>query len=151
LFFATTVAIATFTSKRWFVGPEPVADQGWPSLRSLAVVAPVLILIQIALGAAFRHGAMGLVPHVIGALTVTAAMLTVCAFVMHQFPDHETLKPAAIHLLGMTLFQIFLGIAAFWGRMVVETNPQAMLVTTILHVAGGGLTLACAVSLSIQI
>ncbi|MGA3187190.1 MAG: COX15/CtaA family protein, partial [Bryobacteraceae bacterium] len=55
LFFSTTVAIALFTSKNWLQGPEIVEDHGWPSLRSLAIVTPAMVLIQIALGAAFRH------------------------------------------------------------------------------------------------
>src|SRR5438477_1356344 len=42
LFFSVTVAIAVFTSKNWRQGPEPVEDYGWPSLRSLALLTPVL-------------------------------------------------------------------------------------------------------------
>src|ERR1700679_2206457 len=44
LFFSTTMAIALFTSKKWMEGPEIVEDYGWPSLRTLAIVTPVLVL-----------------------------------------------------------------------------------------------------------
>src|ERR1700691_5232615 len=44
VFFSTTLAIALFTSKRWLEGPEMVEDHGWPSLRSLAIATPVMVL-----------------------------------------------------------------------------------------------------------
>src|SRR5579883_3337217 len=65
LFFSTTVAIAVFTSKSWTEGPDMVQDYGTPSLRALSVVLPTLLLAQVALGAAFRHGAMTVMAHVI--------------------------------------------------------------------------------------
>src|SRR6185295_5421486 len=58
LFFAAVVAVAVVTSAGWARGPELVNDYGWPSNRSLAVVSPVLVLMQIALGAAFRQKAI---------------------------------------------------------------------------------------------
>jgi cytochrome c oxidase assembly protein subunit 15 len=96
LFFSTTVAIAVFTSASWQQGPQLVNDYGSPSLRSLAILTPSLVLIQIALGAAFRHGAIGVMAHVIGAMVVSLTILIVCAFVLHQFPSHPALRPAAI-------------------------------------------------------
>src|SRR5579862_1409164 len=50
LFFAGTVAIALFTSASWLKGPVLLPDYGWPSLRSLAVFTPTLVLAQVALG-----------------------------------------------------------------------------------------------------
>ena len=47
LFFSCTIAMVLFTSKRWFDGPVYVKDSGWPSLRSLAIVAPAAVLCQI--------------------------------------------------------------------------------------------------------
>src|SRR6202020_728090 len=61
-------AIAVFTSRSWQQGPQLVNDYGAPSLRSLAILTPSLVLVQIALGAAFRHGAIGVMAHVIGAM-----------------------------------------------------------------------------------
>ena len=57
--FAVTVAVATATSPSWKTVPDLVEDHGWPSLGSLGRITPVLVLLQIALGAAFRHKAMG--------------------------------------------------------------------------------------------
>ncbi len=151
LFFSTTVAIALFTSKSWLAGPEIVEDHGWPSLRTLAVVTPVMVLIQIALGAAFRHRAISVLPHVIFSMVVTLAVLFVATFVMHQFPDHRALSAAAKALLGVTFLQVMLGVAAYYTRLQAAQEPLAMVLTTVAHVATGGLTLAASVVLSIQI
>jgi heme a synthase len=151
LFFSTTVAIAIFTSRSWQRGAEIVEDYGQPSLRSLAVVIPALVLAQIALGAAFRHGAMTVLPHILGAMVVAAAILIVCAFVLHQFPEHRALRPAAITLLVVTLVQVMLGIGAYYARLDASRNPVAMVIVTVAHVATGALTLASSVVLAIQI
>jgi len=151
LFFSVTVAIAVFTSRKWQEGPEPVEDYGWPSLRSLAIVTPILILLQIALGAGFRHRAFGLLPHVVGAMIVPLVILLVGVFALHQFPKHRSLRPAAVALLSITGVQVFLGVIAYIARINAAEYPLAMVLTTVTHVATGGLTLAASVVLAIQI
>jgi len=151
LFFSVTVAIAVFMSRKWQEGPEPVEDYGWPSLRSLAILTPVLILVQIALGAGFRHRAFGLLPHVIGAMLVPLVILLAGIFVLQQFPKHRSLRPAAIALLTITGVQVFLGVIAYIARINAFEYPLAMVLTTVAHVATGGLTLAASVVLAIQI
>jgi len=151
LFFSTTVAIALFSSKTWQQGPEIVEDHGWPSLRSLAILTPIMVLTQIALGAAFRHRAIGVLPHVLFSIVVTLAVLFVAIFVMHQFPNHRALSTAAKALLGVTFLQVMLGVAAYYTRLQAAQQPLAMVLTTVAHVATGGLTMAASVILSIQI
>ncbi len=151
LFFSTTVAIALFTSKNWLQGPEIVEDHGWPSLRSLAILTPAMVLIQIALGAAFRHRAIGVLAHVLFSMVVTLAVLFTATFVMHQFPGHRALSTAAKALLGVTFLQVMLGVAAYYTRLQAAQEPLAMVLTTVAHVATGGLTMAASVILSIQI
>jgi cytochrome c oxidase assembly protein subunit 15 len=151
LFFSLTVAIALFTSRAWQNAPEPVDDYGWPSLRSLSIVAPAMVVLQIALGAAFRHRALSLMPHILGAIVVPIVILLTATFVLHQFPTHAALRTAAKALLGITIAQLFLGIAAYYTRLQAAENPLAMVLMTVAHVAGGGLTLAATIALSIQI
>lgn len=151
LFFSMTASIALFTSKRWLRGAEPVEDYGWPSLRSLAIVGPVLVLVQIALGAAFRHRAIGLLPHIAGSVVVTLSLLIIGAFVLSQFPKHQSLRKAAHGMLGIVGLQVFLGIFAYYARMTAAENPLMMVLATVAHVANGGLTLAFTILLSIQI
>jgi heme A synthase len=153
LFFAATVAIAVFTSGRWKRGADLVQDQGWPSLRSLSTVGLVLVLLQVWMGAAFRHQAMGLMPHMAGAIVVAIVILMICMFVMQQFPEHTVLRPAANVLLALTLVQVVLGITALTTRMMAADNTvtRPVLVATVIHVATGALTLAGTVVLLILI
>ena len=151
LFFALTVAIAIFTSRVWLEGAEPVQDQGWPSLRSLSIFTPAAALTQIALGAAFRHKALGIMPHIVGAMLITLIILITGVFVLQQFPTHKTLRPAAATMLGVVFAQIFLGMMAYWVRVDETVDPRLMILSTVAHVAGGGLTLASTISLSILI
>jgi cytochrome c oxidase assembly protein subunit 15 len=151
LFFSTTVAIAMFTSRSWHEGAASVNDHGWPSLRSMAVATPVLVLAQIALGAAFRHRLIGVMPHVIGAMLVLLAILLFAVFVLHQFPGHHALRKAARALLLITFAQIVLGVLAYFARLEAAANPVIMVIATVAHVAMGGLTLAASVALAIQV
>jgi cytochrome c oxidase assembly protein subunit 15 len=151
LFFSTTIAIAIFTSRTWQTGPLLVEDYGKPSLRSLSIVTPGLVLLQIALGAAFRHGAIGVLPHIIGAMIVSLVILILGVFVLHQFPNHAVLRGAAKTLLAVTMVQVFLGIETYFARLGAAEKPLPMLIFTIAHVATGALTLASSVVLAIQI
>lgn len=151
LFFSLTVAIALFTSKSWLQGPEIVEDNGWPSLRSLAILTPILVLTQIALGASFRHRAITVLPHVLFSGVVLIATLFLATFVMHQFPNHEALHKSAKAMLMIVFFQVMLGVLAYYERMEALQHPLGMVLSTVAHVAVGGLTLASSVILSIQI
>jgi heme A synthase len=82
---------------------------------------------------------------------VPLAILLAGMFVLQQFPKHRALRPAAIGLLTITLLQVFLGIAAYVARINAADYPLAMVLTTVAHVATGGLTLAASVVLAIQI
>jgi hypothetical protein len=44
-----------------------------------------------------------------------------------------------------------LGVAAYYTRLQAATEPLAMVLTTVAHVATGGLTMAASVILSIEI
>jgi len=151
LFFSITVAMAVFTSRSFLAGPELVDDQGWPSLRSIAIALPIFVLAQIALGAGFRHGAISVLPHLIGAMIVTLVIMFAAIFVLHQFPDHWALRTSAKALLAITGVQIFLGILAYFMRLQAAEQPLAMVLSTVAHVAVGATTLAASIVLAIQI
>jgi cytochrome c oxidase assembly protein subunit 15 len=154
LFFTLTVAIAVFTSPAWKQGPEIVEDQGTPSLRTMAILTAIAIVGQIALGAAYRHRALGLVPHVIAAFVVLALALLAAMFTLQQFPKHRHLRPPAVALLVIALVQILLGIAAYLSRIYTTDSVQplpVMVFFTVLHVAGGGLAMAASGVFAIQV
>ncbi|MEK7751279.1 MAG: hypothetical protein AAB654_05135, partial [Acidobacteriota bacterium] len=154
LFFSTTVAIAIFTSPAWKRGPQMVDDAGTPPLRMLAVVVPIAVLCQAALGAAYRHKLLDVIPHIVGALVVAGLVGFASLLVLIQYPSHPALKKAAHSLLGLTFVQVFLGIAAYMSRITyTETaRPEPVMVLfTVLHVAAGALTMAASVALAIQV
>ena len=70
LLLSVLVAIAVATSKSWQHEPVCLPDKGWPSLRGVARNTLVLVVIQVALGAAFRYDVIGVMTHIIGALVV---------------------------------------------------------------------------------
>ena len=151
LFFAAAVAIVVVTSPAWSNGPEHVSDYGWPSMRSLAILTPIVVIIQIMLGAAFRQKALTLLPHVLGAMFVALVILLQSVFVLQQFPTHRALRPAAKTLLGIGFGQVFLGLTALIMKSMAEDTDPAVIVTVASHVTGGALTLATTIVLSILI
>jgi cytochrome c oxidase assembly protein subunit 15 len=151
LFFSTTVAMALFTSRGWKQGPEPVQDYGWPSMRSLAIVVPVLVFLQVTLGAAYRHQSISVLWHLLGAMLVSLAILVVCAFAMQQFPTHRALHSSAVTLISLTGAQVFLGLAVYTLRLETSENTLPVIVTILAHIATGAATLAASVVLGIQI
>jgi heme A synthase len=140
-------AFALMTMPFWEREPEYVRDYGWPSMRSLAAVVPALVLLQVALGAAFRQQVLGLMPHVLGAMIVSLLILMLAAFVLHQFPRHPYLRPAARALMVITFVQVFLGIAAFTVRSLPAQETEATLIAASGHVLTGALTLAASLIL----
>lgn len=148
---AMTAAASTATSAEWSQPPDRVEDHGWPSLGSLGKIVPVLVLIQIMLGAAFRHKSMGVLSHLFFAMVLILVILCICIFVMQQFPQHMTLKPAAHALMGIAFTQIFLGIGAFTVRSMTTKVTPTVIGVTAVHACVGALTLASAVVLSMHI
>jgi hypothetical protein len=151
LVFVFCAAITLLTSPGWNREPELVQDYGWPSLRSLSTAAALLVAIQVAFGAGFRHSAVGVMPHLLGALVVALFIMIVGAFATNQFPKHRSLRPMAIRLMVITSIQVFFGMAAFLLRMMaLDVNPT-FLAISVAHVAIGSLTFAASVLLVIQI
>ena len=151
MFFAAMIAAALVTSAAWNRGPEFVNDYGWPSMRSLAIFTPLLVILQIMLGAGFRQKALTLLPHVLGAMFVALVILLESIFVLQQFPVHRSLRPAAKTLLGVAFAQVFLGMTALIMKSMANDTDTSVVVTVAAHITGGAITLATTVALSILI
>lgn len=151
LAFAGTVAISVITSRSWSEPPEQVDDSPRLSLRLLSLVTLVLVILQVSLGAAYRHQAMGVIPHIIGALVVTIAILLTAVLVTNLYPDHGALRPAAKTLIGITFTQVMLGMAAFITRLMMAQGTLPVIIAGAAHVATGSLTLATAALLTLLI
>lgn len=146
LFFITVLSITLFTSAWWQrTDLQALEDVGSPKLRSLALLTTCAIFIQLILGAAFRHGAFGLLPHEIGAVVVLFLAIWTGRTVRKRFGSVRDLRRWGVLLQSVVGTQILLGLAAFWAvvQAVHEAQPTVMYVTlTVLHVLVGALTLA---------
>jgi cytochrome c oxidase assembly protein subunit 15 len=154
LFFSTTVAIALFTSRRWLAGPAMVPEDAENPLRGLSLAAPICILIQLFLGAAARHKAIGSIYHICWAPFATGVVLWVSMRILLHYARNRELRVSAVALISITLVQVFLGVGAFMTRVAYAdaVQPMPLMVTfTVLHVAVGALTLAASVVTAILV
>lgn len=150
VFFITVVSLALFSSRWWLSDLPPVDDNGSPRLRTLTVWTSALILAQIVLGAAFRHNAFGIIPHIIGAIIVTGMVFWTVLAVSRRFRAVKDLRRAARYLEVLLGVQLLLGGAAYWAvvaaRDAVQPTPTYVTIT-VAHVAVGALTFAASVIL----
>ncbi len=154
LFFSTTCAIALFTSPHWKCGPLPVAAAGFPAKPGTVVWLPAVVLLQVALGAAFRHKWLDLTFHVAGAFIVTGVVMYSAIVFLMNYREHAPLRTTATALLVITFAQVFLGVAAYMSRVATADAPQpmpVMVIFTVAHVALGALTMATSVLMAIQV
>lgn len=153
LFFSTLVALALFTGDWWqHIGPA-LEETAKPTLRTVSGLTAVLIFVQLILGAAFRHNAFGVLPHVFGAGMVTVMVAWTAAVVFSRYGHLGPLRRTAKWLLGLLCLQIGLGIAAYWAVLYQAQLPQPYplpVAITVAHVVNGALTLAAAVWLCLQ-
>ena len=150
LFFITIISIAVFTSRWWLSDLPQLDDPRTPSLRTLTAWTSVLILLQIVLGAAFRHNAFGIIPHIIGAIIVTGMVFWTVLAVSRRFREVKDLRHAARYLEILLGLQLVLGGVAYWAVLAARdaVQPTTIYVTlTVAHVAVGALTFASSVIL----
>jgi heme A synthase len=151
IFFAAVASLALFTSAYWEKSAEPFDAKHWPALVPLASLTPFLVVIQIALGAGYRHKAFGVMPHMGGAMLVTMTILCLCVFVMQSLPGNRSLGKASMTALIVTLIQVTLGVVVFVMGLLDVDNTLAAIVSAAAHVSTGALTLAASSFLAIQI
>ena len=114
-----------------------------PLLRNLIVAAPVLVLMQIVLGAAHRHKAIAVVWHLAGAMTVAGVMVMLCVVLLRRIAAEKALRLVAGWLIGILVTQVTLGMAALLLRML---DMDATVIAA-AHVMGGSLTFAASLML----
>jgi heme A synthase len=148
---AFLTALACFTLPEWQMDPEPVNLSPWPIVPVAAKVAPLLVLLQIAMGAAYRHKAWSVMPHMAGAMLVAAVLLVVPVMLLQQFPKHPSLRPVAIAAMSAALLQITLGITAFVMRLLDFDTSTAFIAVAASHVCVGAITLAASLVLAIEV
>jgi cytochrome c oxidase assembly protein subunit 15 len=152
LFFCTVVSIALFTSSWWDAARTLAGDSGRPGIHSLAAATVAATFVQLILGAAFRHKAFGIIPHLAGAAVVTILIFVLARALRRRFADVPLLRNASRVLHALIGLQLLLGGAAWWSRVYAEPFPQpipVMVSLTVIHTVTGALVLAAAVLLTL--
>jgi hypothetical protein len=119
----------------------------------LSLWTTVAILIQLILGAGFRHGAFGILPHLSGAVVVLFLAVWTSRTVRERFGQVSDLRPWGIMLQAFLGTQILLGFAAYWAVVEARNVVQPVLLYVIIevaHVVVGALTLAASVLLTVS-
>jgi cytochrome c oxidase assembly protein subunit 15 len=162
LFFLITVSIAVFTSPRWNASSATIEEANGVSLRSLSVLALVVILAQLVLGATLRHSATWdqnlpvslLLAHVGGAFVVTLVLGATVTRVLSRHRAEKYLATPATIAAVLLLAQLGLGLAAYITRVRSPYDPQPltpMVAVTVAHVACGALVFATTIVLTLRV
>jgi cytochrome c oxidase assembly protein subunit 15 len=152
VFFSTLVGLALYLSLWWQRELPQLEDHATPSARGLAAWTTEAIFVQLVLGAAFRHGAFGITPHLVGAGVVTVMVVLAGRVVKKRFREVRELRRSVIFLHAFFGIQILLGGLA-WSAIIATQNASQPTLTyvipTVAHVLGGALTLAASLVLTL--
>jgi heme a synthase len=155
LFFSTTVAFTVLLSREWTEQePQISTDQGWPSLRTIAVIVPLVVLAQLLMGAAFRHKLISILPHIAGAGAVLLVVFLFGVSLVTHHAKNKALLRAGWLMMGIVTVQLMLGIGAYLTRSAVESFAKpggVMVAVTVAHVSVGALALASTVLAAIEV
>jgi hypothetical protein len=145
------IAAVELYSPGWAKPTERVDMGPWSAVRPAAMITPGAVLIQISLGALYRHQIIGVMPHMLGAIVVALLTLVVSVILLQHFGKHQQLKSAATSLISAVLVQVCLGIAVFMMLLLNAGNSSVFAVTATAHVFMGALTLAASVVTAMQV
>jgi len=153
VFFAGTVALWMGSAPSPPI-MEPMPDTGSPSLRTLSQVAPAAVMVQIFLGAIYRHLSLPVWPHLVGSLLVACLLLYTGIVVLEGEAPNPDLRLSAQFLMGVTVTQMAFGLGAFLGRVMAGDGlpPEWwMIASRTIHVLTGALTLGATVAYAMQV
>jgi cytochrome c oxidase assembly protein subunit 15 len=170
VFFALTVALAVFTSRRW-QGSEPSSQHS--QIPLLAIVTCIVIYFQIVLGAVVRHVPVGSEPttfalavrfHLVMAAVVSLHIAVLAWLVLFGARRLQPLRALAGTLAGLLILQLVLG-AGTWvvkfaapswapdwlrpGQLAVQDGGWLQTHVITAHVAVGSLMLATSLALAL--
>jgi heme a synthase len=154
-FFALILLFSVFTSKKWIESDElGLASGTGVTLHALSILAAGSVYMQLFLGAAFRHGGMHFLPHIIGAGIATAILLWTVVRALSGYGSVPEIRKPAIGIVSLLFVQLVLGFGAYltrieWGRDAAQPR-MSMVITTVAHVAIGALLLAKTFVLAVQ-
>ncbi len=154
LFFALVVSLAVFTSPGWMQARARFEEPEGFSLRTLCLGTVSLMLMQLFLGAAFRHHWFNLIPHMVGAALVSVMAGWLIITVLHRYGEERFLTRPAWAAAVLLVAQLVLGPSAYFLLSASAAAPQPtepMVEVTVAHVAVGALTLAAVLVLTLRV
>jgi len=154
IFFCLAASLAFFTGPDWHWDETKLEDTSTPSLQHLTMITTGVILVQLILGAAYRHSKEGsIAPHVVGACVVTLLVGWVVSTVLMRFAQQRGLLRPALLLGGLLVAQLFLGIGSYMMKIAARNAPQPLapvVDVTTTHVAVGAVLLVTSLYLTYQ-
>jgi heme A synthase len=149
ILFALLVHIVVYEWPGWERQPEPVVDKGWPSLRGLSNSTVGALMLQVALGAAFRHNLLGVLWHILCAFVVVVFGLGMLVLIT-QVPENRSLRTPVIWLGSLLGVQVSLGMVLI---SISDPAKHALFsdISVASHVATGATCLGLGVLLSMLI
>jgi len=158
LFFALLASMALFLTQTWRDAKhEPVDSASLADLKSILWIAPIVLFIQIFLGALLRHPGTGIDPFFAGlhlgwACGTGIAVAVFWIRVRSGLPESTLVIRLAGAMLSILIFQVILGLVAYFVLLdesgaLRASNFQVIANTT--HMVTGALLFACTVSTSV--
>ncbi|HZT74042.1 MAG TPA: COX15/CtaA family protein [Terriglobales bacterium] len=151
LFFLITVSLVVFTDRRWLT-PVAAAQDGSPRVFALGVATTAAIYAQLIVGAGYRHGAIGVAPHLVGAGVVTILAVTTIVLTLRRHRQ-PALRNAAKLLAVLLAVQLSLGWMAYDIKIATLRAlqpPENRVLATSIHLVCGALLLATALVLTLR-
>jgi cytochrome c oxidase assembly protein subunit 15 len=154
IFFCLAASLAFFTRPDWHWDETKLEDPSTPSLQHLTIATTGLILVQLILGAVYRHSKAGIItPHIVGACVITLLVGWVVSTVLARFSKQPALLRPALLLGGLLVAQLFLGMSSYILKMAARDAPQPLppvVNMTTAHVTVGALLLVTSLYLTYQ-
>src|SRR5262249_51262813 len=151
-FFCLTITLAVVTGSRWKQAPPRTPDVRALAAMRLGIITTAAVFVQLILGAAFRHNALGIAPHLIGA-AVVVFLVAQGLYRLGRGSVQPRLRRATVSLAVVLGAQLLLGASAYLARVITRDAPQplpVMVWATVAHVVTGALTLAAALKLTLE-
>lgn len=127
---------------------SPTLVQNYGLMKKLANATMLLLVMQVSLGAAFRHGLMEVLSHVMGAFVIALIALGL-TMILTQTSGTEPARPFAVVVILLAALQIAVGLTIIsWNG---ARNPEALLGLSALHTTTGSATFAGYLGLTLLI
>src|SRR5271157_1860495 len=124
IFFCLAASLAFFTRADWRWDEPKLEDASIPSLQHLTMATTGAILVQLILGAVYRHSGMGVESHVVGACVVAMLVAWVVTRIVMKFSEVRALLRPALLLGSLVVLQVSLGMGTYLVKMADRNAPQ---------------------------